>query len=98
MTPASDPRPSDSTSDPRSRAGLRLRLWLGCLAGALIAAAGLAWNAARGFASWADEPRLLLIRLAVVAGVALLVSLGFALWLDRGIVRRIRGLSRSAAL
>ena len=98
MTPASDPRPSDSTSDPRSRAGLRLRLWLGSLAGALIAAAGLAWNAARGFASWADEPRLLLIRLAVVAGVALLVSLGFALWLDRGIVRRIRGLSRSAAL
>jgi methyl-accepting chemotaxis protein len=78
---------------------LRLRLWIGCLAGVLVAAAGLAWIlAADIIASTGAEPRLLLIRIAVVMGVALLASLGFALWLDRGIVGRLRNLARGAAL
>jgi methyl-accepting chemotaxis protein len=85
-------------AEPGPRLGLRLRLWLGCLGGTLLAGAGLWW--ALGFQQPPGppvDPRALLIRLAIAYGPALLAGIVLAIWLDRGIVGRVRALSRSLA-
>ncbi len=75
--------------------GLRVRLWLGCIAGSLVAAAALSVLLARessmldglsGEFRWVWLPGIL--------GAAVVLSIGLAIWLDRGIVRHLRGLSR----
>jgi len=84
---------------PRSDAalGLRLRIWLGCLAGALVTAMGIWWVAGTQLTLDPDPPQLL-GWLAAIGGLGLVVSIGLALWLDHGIVSHLRGLTRSLAL
>jgi hypothetical protein len=79
-------------------AGLRLRLWLGCLLGGLAGAGAtlglLAWlapsdplfdPAAYGIWPWS------------AAFLCVALSVGLALWLDYGIAAHLRGLSRAIA-
>ncbi|MBI1799847.1 MAG: hypothetical protein HYR73_09205, partial [Candidatus Eisenbacteria bacterium] len=76
-------------------AGLRLRLWIGCLAAVLVAAASFGVLAAR---IPAPPPGPLSefawVWLPAVLGASILLAVALALWLDRGIVRHLRGLSR----
>src|ERR1043166_1677300 len=89
MTRAPDLPP---TPQPRARIGpgLKLRLWLACLSGGLIAAAGTLWML--------FTPRLTPAEPAVygwLAGVAcapLLLGLVLALWIDHHIVGHLHGL------
>jgi methyl-accepting chemotaxis protein len=74
--------------------GLRLRIWLGCLAGALVAAAGL-WLAIAYFAAATGAPaangEFLRVWLPVIGTAGILVGLAMALWLDHGIGGALRG-------
>ena len=76
--------------------GLRLRIWIGCLGGALVAATGL-WLAVL----WASgeiealDSRLVWVWLPVVATSGILVGLAMALWLDHGIVTPLRAYLRA---
>src|SRR5207237_964274 len=79
---------------PRPHAGLRARLWIGALAGAVVGAAGIAW----AFSSTATIPdpllrAALMSKLSGVAIAALLTGAACAWWLDRGIVERLRRLT-----
>jgi hypothetical protein len=91
-------RGKDAPIELKPSAGLRLRIWLACLGGALIAAGGAAWviatqlgpittNDLASFISW----------LAAVGGIAVLVSAALAFWLDLGLVAHVRGLMRAVA-
>lgn len=79
-------------------AGLRLRLWLGCLLGG-IAGAG----AVLGLLAWLSppdplfDPRALGIWPWSAAVFCLALAVGFGLWLDHGIASHLRGLSRAIA-
>ena len=74
--------------------GLRLRIWIACLAGVVVIALGLWWLAGNE-ASPDSDPGRLLGWLAAIGGVGLAVAGGFALWLDHAIVGQLRGVSRS---
>jgi hypothetical protein len=76
--------------------GLRLRIWIGCVAGALVAAAGMWWviGAHTGPGARVDLP-LLVWWLSAIAVLGILVGLVFALWLDRGIIGHLRGVITS---
>jgi hypothetical protein len=77
----------------RPGTGLRLRLWVGCLAGVLVGAGGTWWViGARALPSAPVDLAALVSWLAVVAGFALLSGVLCALWLDHGIVSHLRGL------
>jgi methyl-accepting chemotaxis protein len=97
-TSMTDPTPDRSTDPVRARASsaLRLRLWLACLGGSIIAAAGIGWviGAEIGPNTNLDA---VVNWLAAFGGLAVLTSLGLAFWLDRGIVVHARGLARSVA-
>ena len=70
--------------------GLRLRLWLACLAGGLLAAAGLSWlvfNPDSGLDG--DGMRTMLIGMI---GLSVLVGVLVGVWLDHHIVGHLRGL------
>jgi len=74
--------------------GLRVRLWLGCLLGALVAAGGIWWVIGTQTQSESGiELPMLVTWLAAVAGLGVLVGAAAALWLDRGIVAHLRGLN-----
>lgn len=94
QTPTSDP----ASSPPAHGVGLRLRLWIGCVGGALVAAGGMWWviGAHTGPAAGLD-PALLVWWLSAVAVLSLIVALVFALWLDRGVIGHLRGLIASLA-
>ena len=93
-----DPNASSGAPPPTSEAalGLRLRVWLACISGALVSALGLWWVAGTQLTPHPDPP-LLLGWLAGIGGLGLVVALGFALWLDHGIVVHLRGLTRGLA-
>jgi chemotaxis protein histidine kinase CheA len=99
MTVTPPDRGRDAARDPRRAAGLRLRLWLACLAGPLVAAAGVWWviGARTGPVPALDLPAVV-SWLGAVVGLALVVGAAFALWLDRVIVVQARGLSDALAL
>jgi hypothetical protein len=88
----------DTGSARRSGSGLRVRLWIGCLAGSLLSAGAIAVLLAR-------SPDLALgldsefrwVWLPGILGAAVLLSFALAVWLDRGIVRHLRGLTRGLA-
>ena len=83
----------DHRAPSRPGTGLRLRLWFGCLAGALVGAGGTWWViGTRALPSAPVDLAALVSWLAVVAGFALLVGVLCALWLDRGVVSHLRGL------
>ncbi len=83
---------------PEAAAGLRLRLWLGCLGGAMVAAAGMCWviGVHAGPGAQLDLP-LLVSLVSAVAVVGILVGVALALWLDRGIIGHLQGLASSLA-
>jgi hypothetical protein len=86
-------RPPDPASpQPRARtgAGLRLRLWLACLSGGLIAAAGTLWLLATPSLSPSDPA--VYGWLAGVACASLVLGLVLALWVDHHIVGHLHGL------
>ena len=92
-------RPSDRDQRPPETGwsqGLRLRLWLGCLAGVLVGAAGMWWvvGTFAGPGEQLDLPAFV-SWLSAIAALSVIVSIGFALWLDSGIIGHIRGLTES---
>src|SRR3989442_1371809 len=83
-SPMSDHAP-DRIKDPHahSTAGLRLRLWLACLGGALVAAGGIWWVIGTQTGPGARVDLALVVSwLGAVAGLALIVGAALALWLD----------------
>lgn len=95
MPPA--PR-DDRPPAPESSQGLRLRLWAGCLGGALVAAGGMWWvvGSLAGPGSALDLP-VFVSWLSAIAALGILVGVALALWLDRGIIGHLRGLGSSLA-
>lgn len=98
MTPSSPPTRDARPPEMKSSQGLRLRLWLGCLAGAMVGAGGMWWVVGTyagpdlrlnlpEFISW----------LTAVAAASMLVGVAFALWLDTGIIGHLRGLTNGLA-
>jgi len=96
---STSPVPSkDAPIEFRPSGGLRLRLWLACLGGALVASGGI-WLVIGTQLAAAPSPDLALgvSWLAAVAGLGVIAGAGFALWLDHGIVAHARGLAQSVA-
>jgi hypothetical protein len=73
-------------------------LWLACLGGALVAAAGI-WLVigTQLAAEPSSELAIAVSWLGAVAGLGVIAGAGFALWLDHGIVAHARGLAQSVA-
>lgn len=90
---------SPPNGEPRdSFAALRLRLWVGCITGGLIAGVGSLWvlGTRAGYlaAPASTDFSALLGWLAGIAFAAMLAGLFFAVWLDHHIVGHLRGLLR----
>lgn len=96
MTP-NEPDLEDGMPEPRPRGGVRLRLWLGCLGGSIVAAVGLWWSIGPIVMGETIAPDALIFRLSGAAAAGVLVAVILAAWLDRGIVLRLRWLARVAA-
>lgn len=87
---ARPPDPASPQPRPRTGAGLRLRLWLACLSGGLVAAAGTLWMLATPSLSPSDPA--LYGWLAGVACGSLVIGLVLALWVDHHLVGHLHGL------
>jgi hypothetical protein len=80
----------------RPGAGLRLRLWLGCLLGGVSGGAAVV-----GLLAWLSPPDPLFDPLALgiwpwsAAAFCLVLAVSVGLWLDHGIASHLRGLSRA---
>jgi hypothetical protein len=95
----SPPAPRDEHPPaPESSQGLRLRLWAGCLGGALVAAGGMWWvvGSLAGPGAPLDLP-VFVTWLSAIAALGILVGVALALWLDHGIIGHLRGLGSSLA-
>jgi len=92
-----DTPPDRSRDLARARpfSALRLRLWLACLGGPVVATVGMGWviSVLIGSGSNIDVSSWLV----ATAGLALLVGAALAFWIDRTIVLHARGLARSVA-
>lgn len=88
MAPTQD-SPSSQQPRPRVGPGLKLRLWLACLSGGLIAALGVLWLLRTP--SLAPSDPALYGWLAGIACAALLVGLLLALWIDHHVVGHLHG-------
>jgi len=89
MTHAPPPAPPHQPR-PRIGPGLKLRLWLACLSGGLVAAAGTLWMLATPSLSPADPA--VYGWLAGVACACLIIGLLLALWIDHHVVGHLHGL------
>ena len=89
MTHAPPPAPPPQPR-PRIGPGLKLRLWLACLSGGLVAAAGTLWMLATPSLSPSDPA--VYGWLAGVACASLIIGLLLALWIDHHIVGHLHGL------
>jgi len=89
MTHAPPPAPPPQPR-PRIGPGLKLRLWLACLSGGLVAAAGTLWMLATPSLSPSDPA--VYGWLAGVACASLIIGLLLALWIDHHIVGQLHGL------
>ena len=87
---ARPPEPASRQPRPRTGAGLRLRLWLACLSGGLIASAGTLWLLATPSLTPSDPA--VYGWLAGVACASLVLGLILALWVDHHIVGHLHGL------
>ena len=74
---------------PRIGPGLKLRLWLACLSGGLIAATGTLWMLFTPSLTPADPA--VYGWLAAVACASLLLGLILALWIDHHVVGHLHG-------
>lgn len=79
----------DHAPRPRIGPGLKLRLWLACLSGGLIAAAGTLWLTFSPGLTPADP--VLYAWLAGIACASLLIGLALALWIDHHVVGHLHG-------
>jgi len=88
--------PSDATRP--VPAGLRLRIWVACLAGAAVATLSLIWVVAT-LAPYdgSVDPVLLAVFPWAAGGLGMLIGIAMAMWLDHNIVGHLRGLSRALA-
>jgi methyl-accepting chemotaxis protein len=75
-----------------------LRIWFGCLGGALVAAAGMWWVIAGNAdpTGVVDLP-LFVLWVSAVSSAGILIGIALALWLDRGIIGHLNGLAGSLA-
>jgi hypothetical protein len=74
--------------------GLRMRLWLACLGGALASAAGTWWViGTQAVPGPGFDLSALVAWLAGIAGLGIVIGAVFALWLDHGVIGHLRGLS-----
>ena len=89
MTRAPQPAPIPQPR-PRIGPGLKLRLWLACLSGGLVAAAGTLWMLFTPSLSPADPA--VYGWLAGVACACLVIGLLLALWIDHHVVGHLHGL------
>jgi methyl-accepting chemotaxis protein len=89
MTHAPPPAPTPQPR-PRIGLGLKLRLWLACLSGGLVAAAGTLWMLATPSLSPTDPA--VYGWLAGVACTCLVIGLLLALWIDHHVVGHLHGL------
>jgi len=89
MTHAPPPAPSPQPR-PRIGPGLKLRLWLACLSGGLVAAAGTLWMLFTPSLSPTDPA--VYGWLAGVACACLVIGLLLALWIDHHVVGHLHGL------
>jgi hypothetical protein len=95
MTVAPEPRPGPPRPPSRGRLGLRLRLWLACLGGTLVAGAGALWVLAPlDLSSVEPDGDSLAVRMLLVLVLGVVVSAALAAWIDLGIVGRLRALNR----
>lgn len=91
-------RPEERATPSEASAGLRLRLWFGCLGGALVAAAGMWLVVGRSAdATGQIDLPLLVLWISAISSVGILIGVAFALWLDRGIIGHLNGLSNALA-
>ncbi len=95
---ATPPNPNSPPNAPaparESSVGLRLRLWLVCVAGGAIAGLGSLWVLGTRVRPGTSDPAELLAWLAGVAFASAFSGLLLALWLDHHIVGHLRGLLR----
>ena len=89
MTRARLPSPTPQPR-PRIGPGLKLRLWLACLSGGLVASAGVLWLLATPSLSPADPA--VYGWLAGIALASLVLGLLLALWIDHHVVGHLHGL------
>src|SRR5438093_12719760 len=88
-----EPGSASSVPEPRRRAGLELRIWLGCLGGVVVCGAGLLWAFADPSSTL--DPALFRMRVLAGLGAGAFTAVLLAIWLDRGIVARVRHLLHS---
>lgn len=85
--------PNDAPPE-SSGLGLRLRIWIGCLLGALVATAGM-WLAIAYLTTAAGAPPadalLTRVWLPIIGVAGLLAGIAMALWLDHAIGGSVRG-------
>ena len=98
MTSTPPARRDERPPATESSQGLRLRLWLGCLGGALVGAGGMWWvvGSLAGPGTQLDLP-VFISWLSAIGALGILVGVALALWLDRGIIGHLRGLTSSLA-
>jgi methyl-accepting chemotaxis protein len=91
-------RRDERVPPPEAAAGLRLRIWFGCMGGALVAAAGMWWVIAGNAdpTGVVDLP-LFVLWVSAVSTAGILIGIALALWLDRGIIGHLNGISSSLA-
>lgn len=86
--------PSDASDGSRG-VGLRARLWVGCLLGAVVGGLGIWLVIFDQTAPGAEMDRTRLVwSLSGVAAIGFLTAMLATLWLDRGVVGQLRGLLR----
>lgn len=94
--PAKAAPPPRVEDHPEPGAGLRARLWLGSMLGALVGATAVLWIASALAPSDAlFDPGLLGIWPWTAATVCIVVGVAIAIWLDYGIVIHLRGVARA---
>lgn len=100
MQDLSHDRPSAEPPDPTPPGpGLRLRIWLACLGGALVAAGGTWWVIGTQAIPGAGFDLSALVGwLAGVAGLGIIVGAALALWIDHGVIGHLRGLTDGVRL
>jgi len=98
MTDTTPARSREASREPRATGGLRLRIWIACLAGALVAGGGIWWVVGTQMGEQPPtDPAVIVSWLGAVAGLGVMVAAAFALWLDHGLVSHSRGLTQALA-
>src|SRR6185503_5863289 len=90
---ATPPSPFDSPAPPSTPLGLRMRVWVGCLGGALVSAAGMWWVIGVQARPGGVDAATLVAWLASVAFLGVVVGAWLAIWLSHRLIRHLDGLN-----